>query len=257
LKPVQGQLRGRFDPTVGESKTSSLPLFSSAAGVDDNFDDIRGLCARCVRAVHEPVLVLEPGEAVPAVRRLQDCREHTAPGQQPGHGVDGHVLLSRAAHHQRGQADDHDVRAVVGGAHVQRAARRRVPGQPEQQLLPGPAPHHAVLVRVAGRLRHRVDRTVVALRPVLAVQEDLSHIHQFDQEGRAQSARAPGPRLHSVARDRHTAPVAAHPHHILLGLPHVVAPGSQQRPKSKRTRPRPARPVRWPRVQVIIILRIT
>jgi len=194
------------------------------SGIDDHFDDIRGLCARRVRAVHEPVLVLEPGEAVPSVRRLQDRREHTAPGQQPGNGVDGHVLLCRAAHHQRGQADDHDVRAVVGGAHLQRAARRRVPGQPEQQLLPGSAAHHAVSVRVAGRLRHRVDRTVVALRTVLSVQEDLSHIHQLDQEGRAQPARAQGPRLHSVARYRHTAAVAPHPHHILLGLAHVVAP---------------------------------
>lgn len=203
------------------------------SGVDNHFDDIRGLCACCVRAVHEPVLVLEPREAVPAVRRFQDRREHIAPGQQPGYGVDGHVLFSRAAHHQRGQVDDHDVRAVVGGAHVQRAARRRVPCQPEQQLLPGPAPHDAVLVRVAGRLRHRVDRTIVALWPVLAVQEDLSHLHQFDQEGRAQPTCAPGPRLHSVTRNRHTAAVAAHPYHILLGLAHVVAPGSQQRPKSK------------------------
>jgi len=73
----------------------------------------------------------------------------------------------------------------VGGTQVQRAARRRVPGQPEQQFLPGPASHYAVFVRVASRLRHRVDRTVLALRPVLAVQEDLSHLHQFDQESRA------------------------------------------------------------------------
>lgn len=87
-------------------------------GVDDHLDDIRGLRAGRVCAVHEPVLVLEPGEAIPAVRRLQDRREHTAPGQQPGHGVDGHVLLAGVAHHQRDQADDHDVRAVVGRAHV-------------------------------------------------------------------------------------------------------------------------------------------
>lgn len=99
-------------------------------GVDHHFDDFRGLCTCRVCALHESVLVLEPGETVSAVRRFQDRREHTAPGQQPGNGVDGHVLLARAAHHQRGQADDHDVREVVGGAHVQRAARRRVPGQP-------------------------------------------------------------------------------------------------------------------------------
>lgn len=183
------------------------------------------------------MLVLEPGETVPAVRRLQDRREHTAPGQQPGHGVDGHVLLAGAAHHQRGQADDHDVRALVGGAHVQRAARRRVPGQPQQQLLPGPAAHHAVPVRVARRLRDRVDRTVVALRPVLAVQEDLSHIHQLDQEGRAQPDGQQGARLHRVARHRHTAAVAAHPHHILPGVAHLVASRSQQRLESKLLRP--------------------
>jgi len=177
------------------------------------------------------VLVLEPGEAIPAVRGLQDRREHTAPSQQPGHGVDGHVLLARAADHQRGQADDHDVRAVVGRAHVQRAARRRVPGQPQQQLLPGPVAHHVVLVRAAGRLHHRVDRTVVALRPVLAVPQDLSHIHQLDQEGRAQSGGAPDPRLHRVPRYRHTATVAPHTHHLLPGLTHLVAPGSQQRPE--------------------------
>lgn len=202
-------------------------------GVDDHLDDIRGLCAGRVRAVHEPVLVLEPGEAVPAVRRLQDRREHTAPGQQPGHGVDGHVLLARAAHHQRGQAHDHDVRALVGGAHVQRAARRRVPREPQQQLLPGPVAHHAVPVRAARRLRDRVDRTVVALRPVLAVQEDLSHIHQLDQEGRAQPDGAPGARLHRVARHRHTTAAAPHTHHLLLGVAHLVAPRSQQRPESK------------------------
>lgn len=72
--------------------------------------------------------MLEPGKTVPAVWRLQDRREHPSPGQQPGNGVDGHVLLARAANHQRGQANDHDVRTVLGGAHVQRAARRRVPG---------------------------------------------------------------------------------------------------------------------------------
>jgi len=64
------------------------------------------------------VLVLEPGEAVSAVWRFQDRREYIAPGQQPRYGVDGHVLFSRIAHHQCGQVDDHDVRAVVGGAHV-------------------------------------------------------------------------------------------------------------------------------------------
>lgn len=142
--------------------------------------------------------------------------------------MDGHVLFSWAAHHQRGQVDDHDVRAIVGGAHVQRASRRRVPGQPEQQLLPWLAPHDAVLVRVAGRLRHSVDRTILALRPILTVQEDLSHIHQFDQEGRAQSACAPGPRLYSITRNRNTSAVAAHSHHILLGLAHIITPGSQQ-----------------------------
>lgn len=71
--------------------------------------------------------------------------------------MDGHVLFSRVAHHKRGKIDDHDVRAVVGGAHVQRTSRRRVSGQPEQQFLPGTATHHVVFVRVTGRLRHRVD----------------------------------------------------------------------------------------------------
>jgi len=37
-------------------------------GVDDPVDDIRGLRAGRVRAVHEPVLVLEFGEAIPSVR---------------------------------------------------------------------------------------------------------------------------------------------------------------------------------------------
>lgn len=76
------------------------------------------------------MLVLESGETIPAVRRFQDRRKHTAPGQQPGHGLDGNVLLARVADHKRGQANDHDVRPVMGGAHVQRTARRRVPGQP-------------------------------------------------------------------------------------------------------------------------------
>lgn len=89
-------------------------------------------------------------------------------------------------------------------------------------------------MRVARRLRDRVDRTVVALRPVLAVQEDLSHIHQFDQEGRAQSHGAQGPRLHSVPRYSHTVAVAVDPYHLLLGLAHVVTPRSEQRFKSKR-----------------------
>lgn len=179
------------------------------------------------------MLVLEPGEAVPTVRRLQDRREHIAPGQQPGHGLDGHVLLARAADHQRGEAHDHDVYPVMGGAHVQRAARHRVPGQPEQQLLPGPVAHHAVPLRATGRLRDRVDRTIVALRPVLAVPEDLSHIHLFDQKSHAQPRGPPGPRLHRITRYHHTAAVAAHSHNLLLGLAHVVAPGSEQRLESK------------------------
>lgn len=45
-----------------------LFIRSAHTGVDDHLDDIRGLCAGRVRAAHEPVLVLEPGEAVPAVR---------------------------------------------------------------------------------------------------------------------------------------------------------------------------------------------
>jgi len=84
-------------------------------------------------------------------------------------------------------------------------------------------------VRVAGRLRHRVDRTVVALRTVLAVQENLSHIHQLDQEGRAQSHGAPGARLHSFTRNHHTVTVAPYPNYLLFGFTHFVAPGSQQR----------------------------
>jgi len=44
--------------------------------------------------------------------------------------LDGYVLLARVADHKRSQADDYDVRPVMGGAHVQRTARRRVSGQP-------------------------------------------------------------------------------------------------------------------------------
>jgi len=82
-------------------------------------------------------------------------------------------------------------------------------------------------VRAASGLRHRVDRTILALWPVLAVQEDLSHLHQFDQESRAQPSCAPGPRLHSIAWHRHTAAIAPYPHHILLGIAYVFAEGSQ------------------------------
>lgn len=84
-------------------------------------------------------------------------------------------------------------------------------------------------MRVAGWLRHRVDRTIVALRPVFAVQEDLSHIHQLDQESRTQSHGAPGTRLHSVTRNHHTVVVASDPDHLLFGLTYFVTPGSQQR----------------------------
>lgn len=147
--------------------------------------------------------------------------------------MDGHVLLARAAHHQRCQANDHDVRALVGGAHVQRATRCRFPRQPQQQLLLGPVAHHAVPVRAARRLRHRVDRTVVALRSVLAVQEDLPHIHQLDQEGRAQPDGDQGAGLHRVARHSYTAAAAPCPHHLLPGVAHLVAPRSQQRFKSE------------------------
>lgn len=161
-------------------------------GINNHLDDICGLRTGCVRAIHEPLLVLEPGEAIPAVWRLQNRREHTSPGKQPGYGVDGHVFLARTAHYQRGQVDGNDVRAVMGCTHVQRAARRRFPGQSKQQFLPGPVAHHAVPVRAARRLRHRLDRTIVALWPVLPVQEDLSHIYQLDQKGCAKPDGAPG-----------------------------------------------------------------
>lgn len=84
-------------------------------------------------------------------------------------------------------------------------------------------------MRAAGGLRNRVDRTVVALRPVLSVQEDLSHIHQLDQEGRAQPRGAPGLGLHRVARYCHTSAIVADTYHLLLGLTYLVPPGSQQR----------------------------
>jgi len=103
------------------------------------------------------MLVLEFGEAIPAVRRFQDRRKYIAPGQQSGHGLDGHVLLARVADHQRGQTNDHDVYPVLGGAHVQRTARCRVPCQPEQQFLLRAVAHHVVPLRTAGRLRHRLD----------------------------------------------------------------------------------------------------
>lgn len=141
--------------------------------------------------------------------------------------MDGHVFLARAADHQCGQADDHDVRAVMGSAHVQRTSRRGVPGQPQQQLLPGPVAHHAVPVRVARRLRHSVDRTVVALRPVFPVQENLPHIHQLDQEDRAQPDGPPRLGLHSVPGHCHTVAVVTHPYHLLFGVAHVFAPRSQ------------------------------
>lgn len=72
--------------------------------------------------------MLESRETVPAVRRFQDRREHSSLGLQPRNGVDGHVLLARFANHQRGQTNYLDVRTVLGGAHVQRATRRRVSG---------------------------------------------------------------------------------------------------------------------------------
>jgi len=97
--------------------------------------------------------------------------------------LDGHVLLTRVTDYQRGQTNDHDVRSVLGGANVQRTTRRRVPCQPKQQLLLGAVAHYVIPMRIASRLRHRLDRTIMALWPILAVQENLSHIHQLDQEG--------------------------------------------------------------------------
>lgn len=88
-------------------------------------------------------------------------------------------------------------------------------------------------MRAPGRLRHRVDRTVVALRPVHAVQKDLLHIHQLDQERHTQPHGASVTRLHRVPRDCHTAALAPHPHHLLPGVAHVVPPGSQQRFESE------------------------
>lgn len=54
-----------------------------------------GLLPRRFRALHEQLLVLGPGETVPAIRRLQDSREHSPFGEQPRHGLDGNVLQSR------------------------------------------------------------------------------------------------------------------------------------------------------------------
>lgn len=73
----------------------------------------------------------------------------------------------------------------------------------------------------------------MALRPVLPVQENLSHIHQLNQEDRAKPNGTPGARLHRVTRHRHTTAPIAHTHHLLLGVAHLVPAGGQQRLESK------------------------
>ena len=182
---------------------------------DDHIDPGHGLFPRGLRQGDEQLLVLGPREEVPPVRRLQSRREHPAPDQQPGHGVDGDVLQPGPGRAQRVQAVRHGVLSVLDGADVQRPPQGRVQGVEVQQLLLRAAVVDAVLVRVASGLRHRLGATVLALRSVFQLPDDFPHLHQ-NAEAFAAEVVAQNFGLHSVAGNRHPSSGADDFDHLLL-----------------------------------------
>ena len=120
------------------------------------------------------------------VRRLQNCWEHFAPGEQSRHGLDGNVLLTWISDFESHKTRSHSLPTVVGRFNLQCSARscfqvselksRSVQGLKIvnfvfqgvtiEQLLLDATVDDVVFVRFAGFIRDRVAWAITSLWPI-------------------------------------------------------------------------------------------